>query len=93
MMRKPAARPRDVRFTLGAPRGSRVFVAGTFNGWDPRKDALSYEAASGMFALRMPLPPGRHEYKFVVDGEWVVDPTCEQSVPNEYGSANSVLAV
>jgi hypothetical protein len=37
--------------------------------------------------------PGRHEYLFVVDGQWVPDPKAPETVPNPFGGRNSVLVV
>ena len=41
----------------------------------------------------MLLAPGRHEYKFVVNNEWVTDPENPESMPNGQGSNNSVRHV
>jgi 1,4-alpha-glucan branching enzyme len=47
----------------------------------------------GCFTLKMPLTAGRHEYKFIVDGNWMTDPDNSQWVPNPYGSLNSLAEV
>jgi hypothetical protein len=39
------------------------------------------------------LGPGRYQYKFLVDGEWIVDPAASQNVANAFGTLNSVLEV
>jgi hypothetical protein len=39
------------------------------------------------------LPPGRHEYKFVVDGQWLPDPNAQANAFNAYGTLNSVVEV
>jgi hypothetical protein len=39
------------------------------------------------------LPPGRYEYKFIVDGEWIPDPSEPHEVVNAFGSTNSVVEV
>lgn len=39
------------------------------------------------------LPPGRYEYKFVVDGQWMSDPGAKESVRNDFGGTNSILVV
>ena len=31
------------------------------------------------------VPEGRHEYKFVVDGAWLADPSATESVPDGFG--------
>jgi 1,4-alpha-glucan branching enzyme len=86
-------RKRKVRFQLKTKPGSKVFLAGTFNGWNPKKDKMKDNPQEGLFAATLLLPCGRHEYKFVVDGEWLADPTCEAWVPNEHGSLNSVIEI
>jgi hypothetical protein len=37
------------------------------------------------------LSPGKHLYKFIVDGKWIIDPANKLWEQNEYGSGNSVL--
>jgi hypothetical protein len=39
------------------------------------------------------LPQGNHEYKFIVDGLWRLDPKRNKRVPNPYGTNNSVMDV
>ena len=84
---------KNVNLQLAVKPGSEVFVAGTFNDWDPKQHRMSDNPGSGHCKITLVLPPGRHEYKFVVDGEWLVDPNCPESVPNAQGSLNSVLTV
>jgi 5'-AMP-activated protein kinase regulatory beta subunit len=90
-MKKAAGK--KVQFELEAEAGSKVFVAGTFNEWDPTKNPMKDNPNSGKFVTTMLLPAGRHEYKFVVNGEWRVDPKCSEWTPNDCGSLNSVLTV
>jgi 1,4-alpha-glucan branching enzyme len=47
----------------------------------------------GHWKTTVALPPGRYQYKFIVDGEWIADPAAQKSVPNEHGSVNSVVEV
>jgi len=65
-----------------------VEVAGSFNSWLPAPLARSGEE----WAATFPLPPGRHLYKYVVDGEWLVDPG-KQVVIDEKGNENNVVEV
>ncbi len=87
------SRGKRVSFQLTADPGSDVFVAGSFNHWNPTQHRMSDNAGSGHFKATLVLPAGRHEYKFVVNGEWRVDPNCPESVPNESGTMNSVVPV
>ena len=59
---------RPVKFSCHAPKAKAVFVAGTFNGWKPDAAALRPHPPNGTWIVTLPLPPGRHECKFVVDG-------------------------
>jgi len=54
----------------------KVYLAGFFNDWQPTGQAMEGPDADGYYKLALTLPPGRHEYKFVVDGKvWKNDPS------------------
>lgn len=89
----PETTGRMVRFGLSTEPGSEVFVAGTFNDWNPTVDQLKDNPGSGHCRAILRLPPGRHEYKFVVNGKWIADPNCPAFVVNEFGTLNSVVTV
>jgi 1,4-alpha-glucan branching enzyme len=84
---------KKIEFQLAAAPGSQVFVAGTFNNWDSEKTRMKDNPASGHYETVIALPPGKHEYRFVVDGDWCVDPNGAEQVSNVYGSLNSVVTV
>ncbi len=86
---RPAEKPID--FILKMPQVTTAALAGTFNGWDPKRTPLRKEGNGWKTTLW--LPPGRYEYRFVADGEWLSDPNAKESVANSYGSTNSVLVV
>jgi hypothetical protein len=65
-------RTESVTFRIDAPTAQHVFVAGSFNGWNPRQYPLSKQP-QGQWQTTISLPLGRHEYKFIVDTEWVHD--------------------
>ena len=82
-----------VHFVLSAPDARAVSVAGTFNQWDARATPLVRTGANGMWTATLELPPGQHQYAFVVDGvRWVPDPTAP-AVDDGYGRRNSVLTL
>lgn len=82
-----------VRFVLYAPTAKQVSVAGTFNQWDPQAAPLARAAGDGVWTVTLPLPPGQHQYAFVVDGkQWIPDPAAP-AVDDGFGRRNSVLAV
>jgi hypothetical protein len=49
--------------------------------------------SSGAWKVTVWLPPGRYEYRFVVDGQWHSDPKAKETVNNSFGSTNSVVMV
>jgi hypothetical protein len=80
-----------VRFTILAAGAHQVAVAGDFNGWDPGRTPLADRDGSGTFSGQASLPPGSHEYMFVVDGKWVTDPTAAELRPDGFGRTNAIL--
>lgn len=90
---------RRTRFELDAPAAQQVFVAGTFNGW--KADATPMEREDGgRWVADVEVGPGRHEYKFVVDGSWCCEvgpegprEQVEGGVPNDKGTMNRVVEV
>lgn len=64
---------REVEFFLSTRAGSRVTLAGSFNGWDPFMTELA-ELEPGFFSRTLRLGPGEHLYYFVVDGLRLPDP-------------------
>ena len=80
-----------VTFEVKAEPGSKVYVAGDFNKWEPKKK-LTSKNNNGVFRGTMLLDRQKqYEYKFVINGKWSVDPNCDEWVPNALGSLNSVL--
>ena len=47
----------------------------------------------GIWRAKLPLPPGRHPYLFLVDGEWQIDPACPEKVRNSFGTFNNVVEI
>ena len=82
---------RRADFTVKAPVGSEVFLAGTFNDWDPTANPMVDKDGTGVFSCRRYLMAGRYEYKFVINGVWQIDNNIPDFVSNDMGSLNSVL--
>lgn len=70
---------------------NQVILTGSFNGWN--ETALKMMKGTDGWTLRADLPPGRYEYKFIVDGEWYHDRANKVTVTNEHSTLNSVLFV
>jgi 1,4-alpha-glucan branching enzyme len=93
MKKMAAGKGRKVSFQVASEPGSEVFVAGSFNNWDPKQHSLRDNPDSGRYKTTVVLPPGRHEYKFIINGRWCADPNCPDWAPNDHGSLNSVITV
>lgn len=90
MARTLSLKPTEFKFY--APQAKKVSLAGSFNNWDA--PGLSAKRDSrGNWAVKINLKPGRHEYKFLVDGAWINDPHCTSCVVNSFGSKNCVITV
>jgi hypothetical protein len=70
----------------------QVFVAGSFNGWNPARAPLECTAA-GTWEIALSLAPGEYEYRFVADDQWLDDPSALRHVTNPFGGVNAVLEV
>lgn len=78
-------------FTLRRP-AQQVFLAGSFNQWNPTANPMQ-RAKDDEWVLKLVLPPGRYEYKFVADGTWLEDPENPNKAPDGFGGYNSVVLV
>lgn len=82
----------NVSFVLKKPAARQVSLCGQFNAWSPDAGPMTRHA-DGRWEAIVALAPGRYEYKFLVDGEWLHDPVVRETVPNGFGSFNSVIEV
>lgn len=81
-----------------APSAGSVLIAGTFNNWSSTATPMT-RRSDGRWVAHLKLPPGHHEYKFIVDGKWCCSPgcadgphvNCHRCVPNAFGTMNRVL--
>ncbi len=88
----PALKPGRVSLEFVQPGAKRVYVAGSFNQWKPEQAPLM-SLGNDRWVGDLSVGPGRHEYLFVVDGQWLPDPNAKECVQNPFGGVNSVLTV
>lgn len=80
----PVTRP--VTFRYHDPAAQSVALTGDFNGWSPTRDAMRRDAVRGDFTREISLPPGaRIDYKFIVDGRWILDPANPRTCTGGFG--------
>ena len=76
-------------FKLIDDKAREVYIAGDFNKWNPK--ATPMEKKGGVWKYSIYLPPGKHRYKFIVDGHWKTDPSNKNWEENEFHTGNSII--
>jgi len=70
-----------------------VEIAGLDVGWGAERIPMEYDESEKQWILKRKVPVGRYEYKYVVDGDWVIDSELPMSEPNREGQVNNVIEV
>jgi hypothetical protein len=73
----------------GFGNAKTIYLAGDFNDWNPSSFAMKKQGDEWVFSVH--LSTGKHRYKFIVDGKWIIDPSNKLWEQNEYGTGNSVI--
>jgi 1,4-alpha-glucan branching enzyme len=81
-----------VRFFAQFPDAKRVAVTGDFNDWSVEGIPLE-RGEDGHWTATVSIAPGCYEYRYIVDGRWVLDGDNPERVKNSYGEVNSVVVV
>lgn len=68
--------------------GKEVYICGTFSDWK----RIPMVKSQKDFVALIDLPVGEHQYKFVVDDEWVLDHN-QPTVKDEEGTKNNVIKI
>ena len=72
-------------------RNSAVRVSGSWCGWSEGVP-LALNAEAGIFEAALALPPGTHQFKFIVDGKWLAAPG-QDCIRDSSGNENNVVSV
>ena len=91
-MAKQKSAKQKVIFSFVAPEAQTVLVAGDFTGWQQAPVSLK-KGKAGVWKKTVSLPPGKYEYRLLVDGQWLDDPQCPNRLPNQFGGENCVCIV
>ncbi len=68
----------------------KVCIAGDFTQWQAVR---MRKQKDGSYVLAVPLPKGAYQYKFQVDGNWLLDPDNHANTLNPYGTLNSLIEI
>ena len=87
----------DIEFQYDAgTQAGVVFLSGSFNNWGDSPASgtpMDDDDGDGIWTVVVHLEPGKYTYKFVVDGEWLLDPANPNQEDDGNGNVNSVLYV
>jgi hypothetical protein len=75
----------------GYAEAAVVAVAGSFNNWNQSQVLFAREGDE--WVCRVDLKPGVYTYKFIVDGNWLLDPSNPDTAEDEAGNVNNVVEV
>lgn len=82
----------NATFRLKGHANARIVaVAGSFNDWNQSQVLCGKEADE--WVCRIDLAPGKYTYKFIIDGDWILDPANPDTEDDDRGFTNSVLIV
>ena len=89
-------RPGKIEVTFELPAAiwaDQVWLCGDFNRWDPHATPMIQHRATGSWRVTVELDIGRrYEFRYLIgDGDWITDCGCDATVPNAFGSRNSVV--
>jgi len=91
--RGPGSTPdpiRPVNFQCSAPGAKTVQLAGNFNHWHPLP---MRPQENGRWSIQIPLSRGCHQYRFLVDGQPMLDPHATGTMHDEQGGLVSLIAI
>lgn len=77
----------------GHAGASTVLVTGSFTAWSgtaPPAIAL-VKGGDGAWTGTADVTAGAHQYKFIVDGTWIMDPANPDQMDDGFGGKNSVI--
>lgn len=75
-------------YLRGFGTAREVKLAGSFTNW--QAGAFAMQRHDSGWVARVILPPGKHFYKFIVDGKWMTDPDNLLEENDGRGNTNSV---
>ncbi|MFT3685299.1 MAG: AAA family ATPase [Phycisphaerales bacterium] len=82
-----------VLFVQPLSTGKQIFIAGDFNGWSATSLPMTRNDRLGVYERLVPIPPGRWQYRLVIDGHWTHDSCNPSTQGNPFGGLNSILDV
>ena len=89
----PRQTKEGVHFSYYDPSARDVQLVGDFSDWRPLEKTMIQDQGKHIWTGIIPLEAGTYQYKFIVDGEWKIDPDNTEVVTTPLGARNSALNV
>jgi 1,4-alpha-glucan branching enzyme len=81
---------KPINFYCAAPDAKTVQIAGDFNHWHP---VSMHQQLDGWWFIQLLLAHGHHQYRFLVDGEPMLDPQASGMTRDSDNEPVSLIAV
>jgi 1,4-alpha-glucan branching enzyme len=84
----------ETNFTFrlkGYAGAGKVYLWGDFDDWSSNTLAMKREGDEWVCSVH--LSAGKHFYKFIIDGKWIIDPANPLWEQNQQGTGNSIVWV
>jgi hypothetical protein len=75
----------------GYANAGTITLTGSFNNWNQSEYVFGRQGDE--WICRIDLEPGKYAYKFIVDGDWLLDSENPNLEDDDYGVKNSVIIV
>jgi hypothetical protein len=73
----------------GKTNAKQIILSGSFNNWSTSQ--ISMQRSSTGWFVKLKLPPGKYQYKYIVDGNWIPDQYNQMKQDDLNGGFNSVV--
>lgn len=88
----PMISGRSAYFIIYDTEATKIEVAGSFNQWTPQP-LFRNPSDAGMWGARFDLLPGEYQYKYLIDGQWTMDPENLNPKKDREGHTNSTFVI
>jgi hypothetical protein len=84
-----AVKPNHTFILKGYPQAKDIRLSGSFSEWN--EPGYSMAHSGDTWSISVNLKPGKTLYKFIIDGNWIIDPGNKLWEQNQFNTGNSVL--
>ncbi|WP_427338399.1 type I pullulanase [Caloranaerobacter sp. DY30410] len=93
-LKSPVVDKNEVTFIYKGDNNTKdVKVAGAFNNWatDGENAIILTKGENNIWTKTLDIPTGIYGYKFIVDGNWILDPLNDKKIAGGYGDDSKLI--